>query len=381
VTSFVESVEATDPYSVRFHLQKSTSFFPSLLATSPYFPIDQTCYPAYSLETDSTCGGLGRYIIREWVRDDHLLLEANPDWPGGPSANQKIEIQYFESSEAMRVALEAGSIDLAWNTLKPSDLDALRADDTITVWKGNSSFKRMLIFTQHNAPFSDPKVRQAISYIVDRDELANEAFNGTFSPLYSPIPDVTPGHLGTLPSKDVARGITLLAEAGYSASKPLQFDLWWTDDHYGDSERAFAATLEKQLEATGVVQVSLRNSHWTSYVEKTSECAYPAYLLGWYPDYVDQSTSIDFFALSEATPDLCSNYSNPEMDRLVKAAQSENDPDIRSQHYTEIQQLWAQDLPTLPLLQGVLFAASDKNLEGVKFEVSGALRYDLLNRP
>ena len=242
-------------------------------------------------------------------------------------------------------------------------------------------FKRMLIFTQHNAPFSDPKVRQAISYLVDRDDLAESAFRGTFSPLYSPIPNVTPGHVDTLPRRDEAKGIALLAEAGFEAAKPLTFDLWWTDDHYGDSEGELAATLKRQLEATGVIQVNLQTSHWTTYVDKTSECEYPAFLLGWYPDYVDQSTSIDFFALSEATPDLCSNYSSPEMDRLVKAAQSDTDPMARTRYYTQIQHLWAEDLPTLPLLQGVLAAASHKDLEGVRFEVSGALRYDLLRLP
>lgn len=90
---------------------------------------------------------------------------------------------------------------------------------------------------------------------------------------------------------------------------------------------------------------------------------------------------MDFFAFSEATPDLCSNYSNPEMDKLVRAAQSESDPVIRSQYYAQIQHLWAIDIPTLPLLQGVLFAASRKDLEGVSFEVSAALRYHKLKLP
>lgn len=381
VTSFVESVEADDDYTVTFRLQKPTSFFPSLLATSPYFPLDQTCYAAYSIEKDSTCGGLGPYLIREWVRDDYLLLEANPDWPGEPPATETVKVRYFADSAALRQALEAGSIDLAWNTLKPDDLAALRDDDTFTVWENNSSFKRMLIFTQHNEPFSDQRVRQALSYLVDRDALAKDAFKGTFSPLYSPIPSATPGHIDTMPARDPEKGIVLLAEAGFDASKPLSFDLWWTDDHYGDSEGDFAAGLKKQLEATGVIQVNLKSSHWTSYVDATSDCEYAAFLLGWYPDYVDQSTAVDFFAFSEATPDLCSNYSNPEMDKLVRAAQSESDPVIRSQYYAQIQHLWAIDIPTLPLLQGVLFAASRKDLEGVSFEVSAALRYHKLKLP
>lgn len=381
VTSFVESVEVAGPYSVSFVLLKPTSFFPSLLATSPYFPLDQSCYSAYSIDTDSTCGGLGPYLIREWVRDDYLLLEANPDWPGEKAVTKRVKVRYFDSSASLRQALEAGSIDLAWNTLTPDDLIALRADDRMKVWENNSSFKRMLVLTHHVEPFSDPRVRQALSYLVDREALAEEAFKGTFSPLYSPIPNATPGHIDTLPTRDVNKGIALLAEAGYDAERPLRFDLWWTDDHYGDSEVDLASTLKNQLEATGVIQINSRSSHWTTYLDATNECEYPAFLFGWYPDYVDQSTAIDFFALSEATSALCSNYSNPEMDKLVRAAQSESDPNTRARYYNEIQQLWVKDIPTIPLLQGVLFAASRSNLEGVSFEVSAALRYHRLKLP
>ena len=381
VTSFVEKVEANEPYTVTFILQKPTSFFPSLMATSPYFPLDQTCYNPYSIETDSTCGGIGPYLIREWVRDDYLLLQANPDWPGEPPVTDKVKVRYFDTSGSLRQALEAGSIDVAWNTLTPDDLIALRADETVKVWENNSSFKRMFVMTHHVEPFSDPKVRRALSYLVDREAVAEEAFKGTFSPLYSPIPNVTPGHIDTLPKRDLKTGIALLAEAGFDATNPLTFDLWWTDDHYGDSEGDFAATLKSQLESTGVIQINLQTSHWTTYLEATSECEYPAYLFGWYPDYVDQSTAVDFFALSEATSSLCSNYSNPEMDKLVRAAQSESDPDLRSQHYNEIQRLWVNDIPTIPLLQGVLFAASRSDIEGVSFEVSAALRYHRLKLP
>jgi peptide/nickel transport system substrate-binding protein len=383
VSSFLDmdnvGVEALDEYTVAFHLVDPVGYFPSLLALPTYSPIDQTCYSADEIDSDSLCGGIGPYMIKEWVRDERLVLEANPDWPGEAPMTDTVTIRYFTEASTMRLELESEGIDVAWKTLTPADIADLQETEGVIVWEGSgANVKRYIVFTHTIPPFDNPDVRQAIAYIIDRDAITERAWQGTYTPLYSPIPDAIPGHMDVLPRMDVDAGIALLATNGYDATNPLTFDLWWTTDHYGDEEGDVASLMKEQLEATGVIVVNLQSAEWATYTDSMSECAYPVYLLGWYPDYVDPSTWTDYFALSTSADDLCSNYNNPDMDDLIIAGWAETDAAARTQIYDQIQQLWAVDLPTLEFAQGRLFAGYLENVQGVTVDALSLLRYDLV---
>ncbi|RLC99059.1 MAG: peptide ABC transporter substrate-binding protein, partial [Chloroflexi bacterium] len=86
VTSFVDSVEKVDDYTVKFVLQDPVGFFPLLVATQPYSPVSPNCYSENEFDVDSTCGGIGHYVIKSWERDVEMDLEANPDYYGDPPA-------------------------------------------------------------------------------------------------------------------------------------------------------------------------------------------------------------------------------------------------------------------------------------------------------
>lgn len=383
VSSFLDmdnvGVEALDEYTVAFHLVDPVGYFPALLALPTYFPVDQTCYSADEIDSDSLCGGIGPYTITEWVRDERLVLTANPDWPGEAPKTETIIVRYFTEASTMRLELQSEGIDVAWKTLTPADIADLQETEGVVVWEGaGANVKRYIVFTHSIQPFDNPEIRQAIAYIIDREAITERAWQNTYSPLYSPIPDAVPGHIDVFPHMDVDEGIAMLADNGYDANNPLVFDLWWTTDHYGDEEGDVASLLKEQLEATGVIQVSLQSAEWATYTDSMSECAYPVYLLGWYPDYVDPSTWTDFFALSTAADDLCSNYSNPVMDDLIIAGWAETDPAAREQIYNDIQELWAIDLPTLEFAQGTLYAAYLDTVHDVIVDALSLLRYDMI---
>ena len=69
VTSFVESVEVVDEYTIKFTLVAPISYFPLLVATQPYSPISPNCYSEDAFDADSMCGGVGPYQITKWERD------------------------------------------------------------------------------------------------------------------------------------------------------------------------------------------------------------------------------------------------------------------------------------------------------------------------
>jgi peptide/nickel transport system substrate-binding protein len=86
---------------------------------------------------------------------------------------------------------------------------------------------------------------------------------------------------------NITKSKKLLASRGYTESKKFEFPLWYTPSHYGDTEVDVAAVLKNQLEATGVMKVDVKSAEWATYRDNWKNKVMPAYLLGWYPDYID----------------------------------------------------------------------------------------------
>ncbi len=365
VTSFVDHVEVVDDYTVKFVLKKPVNYFPLLVATYPYAPVSPNCYPAEEIASDSTCGGIGPYMIDKWVRDVEMDLVANPNWYGEPPKADKIIVKYFADATTMRLALENGEIDIALKSLNPIDYADLKNNPDIQVIEGPGAQIRYIVFNHKMAPFDNKQVRQAIAYAVDRQAIVDKAFQGTHDPLYSMVPMGMWSHIDAFPERDVEKAKALLQEAGYSADNPLEIDLWWTPTHYGDTEADVAQVVKESLEETGMIKVNLQSAEWATYTDQFGSMG--MFLLGWYPDYMDPDNYTYPFAASDASDDIGSFYASEQMDALFQQEQSASDlrGAERQKVFEDIQKLWAEDIPTLPLTQGKLQVAARSNISGI----------------
>ncbi|MDW8035885.1 MAG: ABC transporter substrate-binding protein [Candidatus Korarchaeum sp.] len=111
VTDFVEDVVALDDYTVQFKLKKPISYFLALVATPPYFPVHPS-YPADKIVSDATWGGAGAYCIKEFKRDEYIILEANPYYHGTKPKSGTFVIRFYKDASTMRLALEGGRCSL-----------------------------------------------------------------------------------------------------------------------------------------------------------------------------------------------------------------------------------------------------------------------------
>jgi peptide/nickel transport system substrate-binding protein len=292
-------------------------------------------------------------------------LVANPDWYGDPPKTAKIIIKYFADATTMRLALENGEIDVALKSLNPTDYADLRGNPNLQVIEGPGAQIRYLCFNHTIEPYSNAKVRQAISYAVDRKAIADKAFQGTHQPLYSMVPMGMWSHINAFPKRDLDKAKALLSEAGYSADNPLEIDLWWTPTHYGDTESDVAAVVKEALEETGMIKVTLQSAEWATYIDQLGSMGF--FLLGWYPDYLDPDNYTYSFAASDASDDIGISYSSEQMDSYFKAEQTAADlrGADREKVFEDIQNLWVTDVPTIPLTQGTLLVAAQKNVSGI----------------
>jgi peptide/nickel transport system substrate-binding protein len=382
-----DAVQVIDTYTVRIVLQEPAAHFLSLLATPPYFPVAE-CFAATS--DPILCGGIGPYTVANWIPGERMRLQANPQWPGTPApAFENIRLRFYEDGESLRRSLsEFQSVDLAWTGLPYTTFNELRqSDENYVAWEGPAIFKSYIIFEQETPPWDDVRVRQAFAYAIDRQALA-DLFGGNRQPLLSPVPDQVPGHTAVFSERNLAQAQSLLTLAGYSQANPLPVDFWYVNDgRYSPIEETYANRIKAQLEETGIFEVTLNGAPWEVFQIQINQCGYEAYLLGWPApptpgrpaNTLDPSSWIDFF-VENTDRFFCSNYESEAMTSLLEAAGAELDSAVRLEIYGDIQQLWAEDLPTLPLTQQTRYALSLPKVSQVHINALGLLHYELLTK-
>src|SRR5437899_5161366 len=146
--------------------------------------------------------------------------------------------------------------------------------------------------------------------------------------------------------------IGLAAFAVLSARVPqrFSFELWYNNDgHYGDTETALALTLQNSIKNCGKVTVTLKSDPWAVFKQDRSQGKMDAFLLGWYPDYLDTDDYISPFLSTSGAKSTGSFYNNSQVNTWINDAASSTDPAVRADRYGKIQDQLASDVPYIPL--------------------------------
>jgi peptide/nickel transport system substrate-binding protein len=388
VTDFVDHVEVAGKYAVKFVLKNPVAYFPSLVASCPYFPVNPNVYPKDKIIRDPSelkggkLVGLGPYNVVSFKRDQEIVMDANPNYYGDQPSTKRIVIRYFADATTMRLALEKGEIDIAFKTLNPSDISDLEKSDKVNTIKAQGPYIRYLCFLCAEPPFKDKALRQAVTAAINRPEIMQKVFLGQNAPLYSMVPMGMWSHTDEFKSVygdgNIQKVKKLLTSKGYNEGNKFEFDLWYTPSHYGDTEVDMAAVLKAQLEKTGVMKVNVKSAEWATYRDQWHNKQMPCYLLGWYPDYIDPDNYTAAFAGTAGSAGMGIYFSDPEWDKILTQGQTVPDMNKRIEIYKEIQRMWAEDIPTAPIFQGTLYVFTQKTVHGVKLSPTLRFNYDPL---
>src|SRR3712207_5306782 len=209
-----------------------------------------------------------------------------------------------------------------------------------------------------------------MAHLIDRQEIADQVYRGTYTPLYSHVPDGLTGAITPLQDlygdgqggPDADKAAQALQAAGVQT--PVQLSLQYSNDHYGPSSGDEYALIKDQLESTGLFTVDLQTTEWTQYSEQRTADVYPAYQLGWFPDYSDADNYLTPFFLTENF--LGNHYEDQEVNDLILEQASTADAGERTALIEQIQDLVADDLSTLPYRQGAQVAVTGTDVAGTE---------------
>lgn len=395
----IESISTPDDHTVVFKDSVPNDVTLKMVLSSPAGPIvdDEVFSPTKLTDADAIVKAnafAGPYRLTAFKLNESAAYAKNPKYKGlTPAKNDGVQVKYFADSSNLKMAVQQGQVDVAYRSLTPTDISDLSKDSKVKVVKGPGGEERFLVFNYKLQPFgasqSDANadkakaVRVAVANLIDREELASKIYKGTYTPMYSYIPDGLAGHEDTLKSAygengkpSLEKAKKALADAGVKT--PVTLKIQYNADHYGASSSDEYAAIKSQLETGGLFKVDLQQTEWTQYskervVTDSSDGSYPLYQLGWFPDYSDPDNYLSPFFRDGNF--ILNAYSNKEVDSLISKQAGELDQSKREEELKEIQRIVTADVPTIPLLQGAQVAVTGKNVKNVILDASFRFRY------
>jgi len=224
--------------------------------------------------------------------------------------------------------------------------------------------------------------RQAVAAAIDREMLVDRVFDGRNYPAYHMVPSgypyATEPFLDKYGIRNLDMAVALLEGEGYSAENPFKLELWYPPEHYGTITADVLQVLKEQLEETGLIQVEIRSKDWAEYVRSFVNGSFPIFILGWFPDFADPQNWLSLFGSCAQSADLGSNYCNPTIESFLAQAAAATETTERQSLYQEIGELWAEDIPTLPLFWESEFAVMREGIEGVQIGSTLEFNYNAL---
>jgi peptide/nickel transport system substrate-binding protein len=392
----LDSVETPDDTTVVFHLKtENDQVFPFILTSFPGAIVDDEVFSADAVTPDDDIVKAnafgGPYSISSYDFNKSIEFTPNENYKGliDAPANSSVILSYFAESSNLKLAVQQGDVDVAYRSLSATDVEDLSGNDKVQVIDGPGGEIRYIVFNFNTQPYgattaeADPAkalaVRQAVADLIDRDAISEQVYKGTYTPLYSYVPEGFAGATDALkglygdgnggPDADKAKAT--LEAAGVTT--PVKLSLQYSPDHYGPSSGDEYALVKSQLEDSGLFEVDLKSTEWVQYSKDRTADVYPAYQLGWFPDYSDADNYLTPFFLKENF--LGNHYDNPEVNDLILQQAVEPDVDTRTADIEKIQELVAQDLSTVPLLQGAQVAVAGTDVKGVTLDASFKLRF------
>jgi peptide/nickel transport system substrate-binding protein len=237
--------------------------------------------------------------------------------------------------------------------------------------------------TVEGKPLWNKELKQAFAAAIDREVIVDRVFEGRNIPAYHMVPPgypyATEPFLDKYGTRNLDMAKTLLTGLGYTTDNPFTVDLWYPPEHYGTTTADVMQVVKEQLEETGLIKVNLQSQNWAEYVDSFVAGNLPVFILGWFPDFVDPDTWLSPFSSCIQSPDNGVNYCNPEMDELLTKAASSSDSAVREETYKQIGELYAEEVPTIPLFWEPEFIISRKGVEGIKIGPPFEFNYNILS--
>ncbi|HJS75277.1 MAG TPA: ABC transporter substrate-binding protein [Vicinamibacteria bacterium] len=326
--------------------------------------------------------GTGPYKLRSWRKDLELVLERNDDYFGEKGKLDTVVYRPIPEAASRVIALESGDVDVI-TQIPPADLARLESEPEIAVKKTVSIGAQQFRFHCKKKPFTDPRVRQAVSYAIDRRSILENLMPGMAEPSTGPLTPRIRGRaeLGEIPY-DPEKAAELLAEAGY----PDGFRTKITTTPRYNMGVELAQAIAAQLSQVGidaeieVLEWGTITQYWGGLLPE--DCPLEIFIMGAGASSADADWGLrPIFRTQERNENNYGYYSNAEFDDVIERAMREIDPQVRNALYRRAQEIvYLEDPGALWLYDNYHVVAMRKNVASVTTSPLGLVTFEHAER-
>jgi len=364
----IDKVEKTDDYTVKVVMKNINASIMTSLAMFTVNIVSPANAEKYKEDAFKNPSGTGPFKFVEWVKDDHITLEANENYWRERAKLDKLIFKVIPDASARLMALEVGEVQ-GIEYPNPADFDRIRANkDLKLLTEPGMNIGYMAINTGYGyidankngvhdiadeplvktpgyyEPLTKKKVRQAINMAIDKQSIVDNIYIGTASVAKNGMPPWMLGHNDEVVDYpyDPERAKTLLAEAGYPDGFEVTLYVMPVSRPYMFDPPKIGEAIQSYLGAVGI-KVNIYQVDWGTYLQETMDGNAQMCLLGWTGDNGDPDNFMNVLyganACSIGTAGNYGFYTNSTAQALLTAALQTYDTEKRTTYYEKFQEM------------------------------------------
>jgi peptide/nickel transport system substrate-binding protein len=372
---FVDRIETPDELTVVIHLKEP---FAALLWNLSEGAIG--IVPDGSLDEVTTHPiGTGPFKFVSAETDKEVVLQRNDTYWGEAPHLSRVRFAVVPDATTQALELRKGSADLAINSPMPPDtVITLHRDPALIVQYGPGTRLAYLAFNLRDPILKDVRVRQAIAYALDRRPMIEYLWRDQVQPAHSVLPQQSWAYNNDVPQYEYnpVKARQLLDAAGHTAVNGVRFHITMKTST-DENTRLMVAVMQQQLRDVGIA-LDIRTFEFATFFADVTSGAFQLYSLRWIsgnedPDIFDAAFHSRNFPPAGRNRSF---YSNPLVDGLIDQASRETDQKVRKKLYADIQEILAQDVPSINLWYFDNVLVHTRRVRNVTLNPSG--NYDFL---
>ncbi len=318
--------------------------------------------------------GTGYFKFDSWDPGNEIKLVNNEDYWGDNAHVDTVTFKVVPESTTRNADLERGFVHIT-DPVEPIEVQHISDSDFATVVQKPSASLSYIGFNVDKEPFNDPKVRQAISMIINKEEIIDGIYEGFGIPAKGPLaPSIFGYNEDVEPIEyDVEKAKELMEEAGYGDG--FQTTIWTNDTQQRIDTAVLLQNSLKELN----IDAKVEQMEFGAFLDKTAKGEHDMFIHGWSNPTGDADYGMYalFHSSQKGDPGNRSFYDNPEVDKLLDEGRRESDPEKRIEIYNEVQEHLIEDAPVIYIHHQEYLLGVSNQITG--FEIDEAGIYDLQN--
>jgi peptide/nickel transport system substrate-binding protein len=310
--------------------------------------------------------GTGPYKFVDWVRDDHVTLQANPSFfRKGLPKTQRLIMRVIKDNAARYLALKSGEVQ-AIELPNTDDVKASMSDPNIKIVFRPPFDTSWLKFNMNNPLFKDIRIRKAVAYAINRQAIVQGLYAGYGEVANQAMP---PGMWGRASSPDPitydpAQSKKLLSEAGYPNG--FSFDFWYipVSRPYFPQGKEIGTAVASDLNKVGI-RAHLQTEDWATYLKDQKSNRFPMYMAGWIGDNGDPDDWLGYFFPKYDPENAYLSYNNPAVFDLITKARITSVQRDRARMYAQAETMIMGDFRDILIAHGKVPLLMRRSVDGL----------------